>query len=173
MGVEVLEHSAPTLRGNKIHHCRLNGLQVYKEAKGLYEGNEIYGHTHACVRIWEVGDPTFNGNKIHSSKACGVLIYECGKGHFVDNDIYDHRDYNVEVKRRAFPILERNRISGGGQGGVYCHDGGGIHPDSFRDKKMTTFRIIENTVTPRSNAGEGNSKLSKLAHLSLSFKKRC
>ena len=75
----MIEHAEPTLRGNKIHHQRMGGLWVYKEGRGLYEGNEIYANAKAGIRIWSLGDPTIKQNKIHSGRACGVLIYECGK----------------------------------------------------------------------------------------------
>ena len=150
VGVEVIEHAEPTLRGNKIHHMRLGGLWVYKEARGLYEGNEICHNAKAGVRVWALGDPTLQGNKIHSGKTCGVLVYECGKGHFVDNDIYNHKEWNVEVKRFATPLFEKNRSSGAHMGGVYCHGGGGIgaFTSDFtnRDSAITRFTLQNNDI---------------------------
>ena len=79
-GVEVIEHAEPTLRGNHIHHQRMGGLWVYKEARGLYEGNEIAHNAKAGVRVWDLGHPTMQQNKIHSGNACGILIYELFTG---------------------------------------------------------------------------------------------
>ena len=56
VGVEVIEHAEPTLRGNKIHHNRLNGVQVYKTLR-VREENEIAFNMKANVRIWKLGDP--------------------------------------------------------------------------------------------------------------------
>ena len=170
VGVEVIEHAEPTLRGNKIHHCRLNGIQVYKEAKGLYEGNDISACTHACVRVWELGDPTMNGNTIRGGKACGILIYECGKGHFVDNDIADHREWGIEVKRFATPLFEKNRLSGSHMGGVYCHGGGGIgaFTSDFtnRDSAITRFTFTDNDVFGNRGVGVsvGNDGVPVITH---------
>ena len=170
VGVEVVEHAEPTLRGNTIHHSRVGGLWVYKEAKGLYEGNEIHSCSKAGVRIWELGDPTMNGNKIHSGRACGVLIYECGKGHFVDNDIYDNREWNIEVKRFATPLFEKNRISGAGMGGVYCHGGGGIgaFTSDFtnRDSAITRFTLTNNEIFANKGVGVsiGNDGVPVITH---------
>ena len=94
------------LRGNHIHHQRMGGLWVYKEAKGLYEDNEIWLNAKAGVRVWQLCDPTMLRNRIHSARRGGS--YECGKGHFCENDIHDHREWNVEVKRYATPLFERN-----------------------------------------------------------------
>ena len=42
VGVECKDDAEPVLRGNKVHHNKMNALQVYKDAKGVYEDNDMY-----------------------------------------------------------------------------------------------------------------------------------
>ena len=77
----------------------LGAIWVYKEAKGLYEDNDLHSNGKAAVRCWDHGNPVVKGNRIYNGRSVGLLVYEFGKGHYVDNDIYGHRQWNVEVER--------------------------------------------------------------------------
>jgi hypothetical protein len=47
VGVEVVDGSDPTMRGNRIHHQKMGGIWVYKGGKGTYEDNEVFSNRKA------------------------------------------------------------------------------------------------------------------------------
>ena len=73
-------------------------LQVYKDAKGVYEDNDMYQNAKAAIRVWENGDPVVQNNRIWGGKSVGLLCYTFGKGHYVGNDIYGHKQWNIEAR---------------------------------------------------------------------------
>ena len=84
-----------------MHHQKMGAVWVTKDAKGLYEDNDMYNNGKAHIRVWEMGDPVVKGNRIRDGRSVGILVYEFGKGHYVDNEISGNRLWNIEIRRHA------------------------------------------------------------------------
>ena len=57
------------MRGNRIHHQKMGGVWVYKEAGGLFEDNDIYANAKAAVRVYDYGNPTVTANRIYGGRS--------------------------------------------------------------------------------------------------------
>jgi parallel beta-helix repeat protein len=86
-GVEIKEGANPTLRRNKIHDQKQNGVHVHDEGKGLFEDNDIRSNQYSGVRVQAGGDPLFRGNRISKNGTWGIVAKESGKGTFEKNDL--------------------------------------------------------------------------------------
>lgn len=114
----------PTLRGNRIHGGKRNGVVVYEQGRGTLEDNDIFGNTHPGVIITTGGDPMLRGNRIRDGGWQGVLVSEQGRGVLENNEIYGNMGCGVEINSCGDPTLGCNRICHNKTNGVHIRDKG-------------------------------------------------
>lgn len=81
---------SPTLRGNRIHDNKQNGVMVYDGGLGMLEDNDITGNRYAGVEIREGGSPTLRANRINRNGNQAIHIHDGGRGVIEDNDLSDN-----------------------------------------------------------------------------------
>eukprot|EP00741_Cyanophora_paradoxa_P010031 tig00000157_g9717.t1 len=124
-GIEVKDDgTAPTLRGNAVHDCGGAGIFFYTSAKGVAEGNDVYGNANSGIQISEGADPVVKGNKVHDGKAAGMYVLENGRGTVEGNDVYGNANSGIAIKTGADPVVRGNKVHDGKQGGILVYENG-------------------------------------------------
>jgi len=130
-GVWILTESLPSLRKNRIHHCKGVGVGLAEDAKGLIEDNElcicgtaieITGRSMPFVkknRIYDVGEgiavsdgagAKIDENRINSIGTCGISVSTGGHPKCWGNSIYNSRGTGVTVRDAGQGVFDGNKI---------------------------------------------------------------
>eukprot|EP00741_Cyanophora_paradoxa_P010026 tig00000157_g9712.t1 len=115
--------TAPTLRGNAVHDCGGAGIIFHTSAKGVAEGNDVYGNVNAGIEIKTGADPVVKGNKVHDGKAGGIFVNENGRGTVEGNDVYGNALAGIEIREGSDPVFKGNRVHDQ-KYGICVRDGG-------------------------------------------------
>jgi F-box protein 11 len=86
-GVQIDRGGNPTLRRNRIHDGKQDGVYVLENGEGIMEQNEISANTLSGVEITSGGNPTLRRNRIFGNKRYGIRILENSGGVFESNDL--------------------------------------------------------------------------------------
>eukprot|EP00741_Cyanophora_paradoxa_P017413 tig00020965_g16822.t1 len=116
--------TAPTLRGNVLHGCGRCGVAFQRSAKGVAEGNDVYGNALAGIKICTGADPIVRGNTVHDGKLCGILVFKNGRGTVEGNDVYGNALGGIEIGIGADPIVRSNMVHDGKQCGILVFENG-------------------------------------------------
>eukprot|EP00741_Cyanophora_paradoxa_P010010 tig00000157_g9696.t1 len=124
-GIEVRdEGTAPTLRGNTVHDCGQAGIVFRTSAKGVAEGNDVFGNANAGIGIATGADPVVRANKVHDDKQGGILVYENGRGTVEGNDVYGNARAGIAISTGADPVVKGNKVHDGMASGILVAENG-------------------------------------------------
>eukprot|EP00741_Cyanophora_paradoxa_P007858 tig00001222_g7602.t1 len=108
------ERTAPTLRGNAVHTCtRAPAIAFSLSAKGVAEGNDVYGNAGAGIVIMYFADPIVRGNRVRDQKH-GIYVCNCGKGTIEGNTLERISDQSlvscggVKAESSCAPVVRGN-----------------------------------------------------------------
>jgi len=118
-GIVIRGNADPTVRANRIHDNKTNGVFVSGQGRGTFEDNDISVNALSGVRVRSGGDPTVRANRIHGNKEAGVFVWEQGRGTFEDNDISANALSGVHVKSGGNPTVLNNRIRKNRSNGIF------------------------------------------------------
>ena len=138
----------PLFRHNRIHDCDQSGVYVWKEGRGTFEHNEIFGNKLAGVQVVEHGAPNFRRNRIYNGKRAGIFIYDGGSGIFEDNDIFGNAHSGVAVRTQGEPTIRRNRIYRNGHHAiaVFGAGAGTFEENDLRDNTRGPWYITTDSA---------------------------
>lgn len=137
----------PSLRNNRIHDAKQNGVLVLDGAQGTLEDNDIYGNTYAGVEIRTGGNPTLRRNRIRDGKQSGLNVHDNGLGVLEDNDIYGNAYSGVSIRSGGNPTLRRNRITRNTQYAASIRDlGAGLFEENdLRENQRGAWSIASDS----------------------------
>lgn len=128
VGLSIDDGACPLIRGNNIHSGGSCGASFMSHARGLFEGNHVWGNVHPNVYVATLGDPTVRDNSIHHSSSCGITVVDGGLGLFESNDVYANATAGVYVMSGGNPTVRRNAIHDEeGDGIKVCYEGQGLY----------------------------------------------
>eukprot|EP00741_Cyanophora_paradoxa_P009995 tig00000157_g9681.t1 len=123
-GIEVCDAgTASTLHGNAVHDCGAAGILFHESAKGVAEGNDVYGNASSGIQISDGADPVVLGNKVRDGKQVGIVVWNNGRGTVEGNDVYGNAKAGIQILGGADPVVRGNRIHDQ-QWGILVHRGG-------------------------------------------------
>ena len=107
--VSIQYEADPTVRRNRIHGGRQEGVYAGDGASGLIEDNEIFENGLAGVAIWRGAAPTIRGNEIYGCKE-GVYIGDRGRGVIEKNRIHHNRGPAIKTEGGEPTILSNEEF---------------------------------------------------------------
>jgi parallel beta-helix repeat protein len=114
--VSIQYDADPTVRGNRIHGGRQEGLYAGEGAAGLIEDNEIFENGLAGVAVWRGASPAIRGNEIYGCKE-GIYIGDGGRGIIEENRIHHNRGPAIKTEGGE-PTLRPNQDYQNAAGGL-------------------------------------------------------
>lgn len=85
--MEIKTGANPTLRRNRIHDGKQNGVMVWENGQGTLEDNEIFANAFSGMEIRTGGNPTVRGNRISKNTSKAIYVHDGGGGVFEGNDL--------------------------------------------------------------------------------------
>lgn len=136
----------PTVRRNRIH-TDTGGLtiQVFHDATGLLESNDIAGGINAVDVKWG-GNPTLRSNVIHNARDCGVNVDEGGEGLFENNQIVNNTKVGMRVGTDGKPTVRGNKIIGQNIGIEISNASGIFEKNDLRGNSMSAWKISADSL---------------------------
>lgn len=110
--ISIQNDANPTVRGNRIHSGRQEGVYVGEGASGLIDGNEIFENGLAGVAVWRGASPTIHGNEIHDCKE-GIYIGEGGRGLIDKNRLHHNKGPGIKTAGGEPTVLSNEEYKNG------------------------------------------------------------
>jgi len=107
-GVKI-EDSNLTLRYNRIHNNREDGVYVYDNGQGMLEDNNIFDNAHDGVEIKTGSNLTLRHNRINRNGYHAVRVYDGGAGTIEDNDLSGNAQGVWDISADSEPNVKRAR----------------------------------------------------------------
>jgi parallel beta-helix repeat protein len=111
--ISIQYDAEPTVRGNRIHGGRQEGVYAGEGASGIIEGNEIFENSLAGVAVWRGAAPTIRDNEIYGCKE-GVYIGDRGRGIIDKNRIHHNRGPGIKTEGGDPTILSNHEYENAG-----------------------------------------------------------
>jgi parallel beta-helix repeat protein len=113
--VSIQYEGNPTLRRNRIHGGRQEGVYAGEGAAGLIEGNEIFENGLAGVALWRGASPTIRENDIYGCKE-GIYVGDGGRGTIERNRIHHNRGLAIKIEGGQPTLLSNDEFQNAAAG---------------------------------------------------------
>jgi len=173
-GVNMIGDSIPTLRKNRIHHCRDVGVGIGEESKGLIEDNELCscsigleltGKAMPFIKKNRIYDCEYgltisdgaggkvDENRINSISKAGIDVSLLGHPKVYGNKIYNCKGIGIRVRDDGKGEYERNNVYNNVGHNVEVITSGKQQPESLVFKRNNLYDGDSCGMCIRNNSG--------------------
>lgn len=107
-GVNMIGESIPTMRKNRVHHCKDVGVGIGDEAKGLLEDNEICSCSIG-IELSGKALPFIKKNRVYDTEY-GITVSDGAGGKIDENRINSITKTGIDVSLGGHPRVYGNKI---------------------------------------------------------------
>jgi F-box protein 11 len=121
-----------SVKGCRLHHCKLYGLRVSKNSRGTFEDNDITSNGIG-ISVSDGADPVVRANRVTGNKDTGLDLSQNARGTFEHNE-FTGSNTGIRVSSGADPLVRANQVSRNNWSGIAVLDNG---HGTFEDNDIT------------------------------------
>ena len=118
--VRVIGTAAPTFAGCKVHGSKGgSGFWIGEDARGSYEGNEVWEHESPGFLADDRARPELRGNRIHHQTCAAIQLAGQSEATVENNEIDDVEAALIECLHESKGTVRNNTMRGGVGPGIW------------------------------------------------------
>lgn len=122
--VRVIGTAAPSFLGCKVHGSKNgSGFWIGEDARGLYEGNEIFGNRYPGILCDERSKPVARANRVHHHACAAIQLAGQSEATIENNEVQDVDAAHIECLHESKGTVRGNVLRGGAGPGVWVLHG--------------------------------------------------